>query len=266
MSAENGADERRENHDRFEREAKYTGWIDSRVGWPRARPRFRQSRCPAHRARSFAWLCLKRLNMPETVTQETRRMLLMTAVGYADDRRAVKDSLTGYAQLAAQRVAGGWHAYLVTLMFSRLSKECQPALPQMFDEAGRVYRTFVTRVVRRPLSSQSVDLPVMIAAPDYSVGKSDKPVAQIALNGGLHLHAILLVPPRSRLRIPVDEHFRQQQALYVGDRGRLSTIDVRPIEDTIERAVEYVLKSLPRRRFTTDDVLVLPRALSEMRE
>jgi hypothetical protein len=46
----------------------------------------------------------------------------------------------------------------------------------------------------------------------------------------------------------------------------LSAIDVRPIEDTIERAVEYVLKSLPRRRFTTDDVLVLPRALSEMRE
>jgi hypothetical protein len=41
---------------------------------------------------------------------------------------------------------------------------------------------------------------------------------------------------------------------------------VDPIERTVERAVEYVLKSLPHRRCTMDDVLVLPRTLAEMRD
>jgi hypothetical protein len=189
----------------------------------------------------------------------------MTIVAYSD-HVAMNDTLNGYAQLAAQRVANGWNAYLVTLMFSNISDEHRPALRRMFDETERVYSTFVTRVVRRPLSPGSVDnLPVMIAAPDLPVGKGDKPLKQVALNGGLHLHAVLLVPPRSRLQVPADEHFRLHQALYVGDQRRLDRIDVRPIEETVERAVGYVLKSLRRRRFSLDDLLVLPRAQSELR-
>ena len=74
------------------------------------------------------------------------------------------------------------------------------------------------------------------------------------------------MPPRSRLPTPVDEHFRQQQALYVRDRSKLDRIDVRPIKHTIELATDYVLKSVRRRRFTTDDVLLLPRALAEVRD
>lgn len=192
----------------------------------------------------------------------------MVAVRYGEDRLAIKDTLLGYQLMAAERVAGGWRAHLATLMFARLSpKPENPVLAQMFAEAALVYRKFVTRVVRRPLSPGSVDgLPVMIVAPDLPVAKRGKAEARIELNGGLHLHAVLLVPPRSRLRVPANEHFRRHQALYVGDRSRLDRIDVRPIEETVERAVGYVLKSLPRRRFTTDDVLVLPRSLSEMRE
>ncbi len=188
------------------------------------------------------------------------------SVQYIDDGRLINNSLDGYVQLAAQRVADGWHPQLATLMFARLSKKHQPLLEQMFDEAERVYRTFVTRVIRRPLSAGSVgDLPIMVAAPDFSVGKSDKPLAQITLNDGLHLHAILLVPPRSRLPIPVEEHFRLHQALYVRDRSKLDHVDVRPIEHTVERAVDYALKSVARGRFSTDDILVLPRARAELR-
>lgn len=183
------------------------------------------------------------------------------------DAKSITNTLAGYAQLASQRVAEGWHPYLVTMMFNRLHGVPEPILPQMMDEASRVYRTLVTRVVRRPLSPRSVgDLPVLIAAPDYSVGKTDKPISQIALNDGLHLHGVLLVPPRSRLPEPVDEHFRTHQALYVNARSRLNTLDVRPIVDGVERTTEYVLKSVGRRRFTPDDILVLPRALAEMRD
>jgi hypothetical protein len=102
---------------------------------------------------------------------------------------------------------------------------------------------------------------------------------QIELNGGgLHLHGILLVPPRSRPAVSAAEHFRQWQSLYVRERSLLDCagearerasplerVEVDPVERTVECAVEYVLKGLPRRRCAVDDVLVLPRALAEMR-
>jgi hypothetical protein len=190
----------------------------------------------------------------------------MKAVDYVDDRRAIRDALSGYDQLGARRVAEGWRPYLVTMLFGDIPGKPDAVLRQMLDEAERIYSTLMTRVVRRPLSSRSVDeLPIVIAAPDLPVGKRDKPLVQVALNDGLHLHAILLMPPHSRLPVPADEHFRRQQALYVRDRRRLHGVDVCPIEDTVERAVAYVLKSVRRRTFSYDDVLVLPRAISELR-
>jgi len=189
------------------------------------------------------------------------------SVDYVDDRRAIQNTLTGYALLAAHRVADGWQPHLATLMFSHLPGKPKAVLAQMFDEAEHIYRTFVTRCVRRPLSPRSIcDLPIMITAPDFPIGKTNKPLAQVVLNNGLHLHAILLVPPRSRLPISAQEHFRQHQSLYVRDRSRLDRVDVRPIDNTVERAVEYVLKSLRRRRFSMDDLLLLPRALAELRD
>ena len=40
---------------------------------------------------------------------------------------------------------------------------------------------------------------------------------------------------------------------------------MRPIDDDIERAVDYALKNIKRGRFAMDDVLVLPRAGAEVR-
>lgn len=205
-------------------------------------------------------------------------------VDYVEDRRVItkgiKDVMTGYKQLAAERVAAGWQPSIVSMMFRRLSPMHGPVLAQMFREAELAYGTFVTRVVRRPLSLRSVDdLPVMIVAPDASVGKRDKPLARIELNGGgLHLHGVLLVPPRSRLRVTAAEHFRERQSLYVRERSflepvgerrerawPLERVDVVPVDRTVECVVEYVLKGLQRRRCTMDDVLVLPRSQAELR-
>ena len=44
----------------------------------------------------------------------------------------------------------------------------------------------------------------------------------------------------------------------------LERVDVVPVERTVECAVEYVLKGLPRRRCTVDDLFVLPRSLADM--
>jgi hypothetical protein len=196
----------------------------------------------------------------------------MTTATYYDDRdrRAVYDVLAGYRQLVVDRVREGWHPYLATLMFAQLPGKPAAVIAQMMAEAEFAYKKFLTRAVRRPLSSGSRGrLPIMIAVPDSPVGKRDKPLVDVVINGGLHVHGVLLVPPVSRLPIPADEHFRQQQALYVGDRSHFRAIDVRPIDRDLPRVVDYIMKSISRRRFTThdvlDDVLVLPRATAELR-
>lgn len=205
----------------------------------------------------------------------------MTTATYHDDRdrRAVDDVIAGYKQFVVDRVREGWHPHLATLMFAPLFGKPAAVIAQMMAEAEFAYKKFLTRAVRRPLSSGSLDwLPILIAAPDWPVGKHDKPLAQVKINDGLHFHGLLLMPPFSRLPIPVDEHFRQQQALYVGDRRRrelmpknsserspLKRIDVRPVDGDVALVVDYVVKSLKRGRFSIDDVLILPRTTEEVR-
>ena len=54
----------------------------------------------------------------------------------------------------------------------------------------------------------AADLPV------YKRDRSSSPA--VLCNGGLHFHAVLLVPPRSRLNGSVEEHFRSSRDLYRG--------------------------------------------------
>jgi hypothetical protein len=153
-------------------------------------------------------------------------------------------------------------------MFRPLPGNPVVVLDQMIDEVERVYSTFLTRVVRRPLAlSSAASLPVLIVASDSPVGKSDKPLEHVVVNDGVHLHGVLVVSPRSRLQEPVEEHFRAMQRLYVQDGSRLDRVHVVPVEeDDGPRVAEYALKSVARRRWSLDDVLVLPRSMAEVRD
>ncbi len=178
--------------------------------------------------------------------------------------------MAGYGQLAIDRVSNGWRPYFATLTFAPLPGKPEAVIAQMRAEAELVYKKLLTRLVRRPLSDKSRGmLPIMVAVPDAPVGKRDKPLVEVTINGGLHLHGLLLVPPVSRLPVGVDEHFRTRQALYVGDQRRLRCVDVMPIDRDLPRVVDYVMKSVRRRRFASrdvlDDVLVLPRSAQEMK-
>ena len=186
----------------------------------------------------------------------------------------------GYVELARDRQADGWRPYLVTLMFRQMPGNRERRLGQMRDEAYRVYRRFLTRLVRRPRSViNRNELPVLILMPDLPVGKSGTPLKRVSINGGLHMGGVLLEPPRSRLRVTADEHFRTHQEIYLRsprdeceggidgtNRGPsyLNEIDVRPVDQRLDVVVNYALKSLQRGRFTSDDIIVFPRALSEL--
>jgi hypothetical protein len=127
-------------------------------------------------------------------------------------------------------------------MFKQLPGSPQAIVRQMQDEVERVFATFLTRVVRDPRSSRSVGrLPVLIACADLPVRKREKrPLRDVAVNGGLHFAGVLLVPPVSRLRTTVTQHFAENGKLYLRDRRHLDRIDVRPVESDPARVVDYV--------------------------
>jgi hypothetical protein len=136
----------------------------------------------------------------------------------------------------------------------------------MRDGVQRVYSTLVTRVHRRPKTASAHDLPVLLGAIDLPVYKRDRSSApKVYGNGGLHFHGILLVPPVSRLKDSVADHFGANMNLYAGQTIR--RIDVRSVVGNHRRVVDYVLKTVLNGQLTYDDaMLVLPRARGELKD
>ena len=115
----------------------------------------------------------------------------------------------------------------------------------MSDEVHRVYSTLLTRVHRKPRTASTDELPVLIGAMDLPVYKRDKASGpMVVCNGGLHVHAVLLMPPASRLKGSLTDHFREKRDLYAGSGRSIQRIDVRPVVSDHGPLVDYVLKTV----------------------
>jgi hypothetical protein len=102
---------------------------------------------------------------------------------------------------------------------------------QMTRELERIYSIFITRVVRRPQSKTAIErLPILICAPDFPVPKyihsKKSSIQYAAINESLHYYGILLVPPRSRLRVSAET---QNEQLYAGNQNKVTSLDVRQV-------------------------------------
>ena len=137
----------------------------------------------------------------------------------------------------------------------------------MKDEVQRLYSTLLTRVHRKPRTASTDDLPVLIGVMDLPVYKRDRASGPMVLcNGGLHVHALMLMPPASRLKESLADHFRDKRDLYVGSGRSIMRIHVKPVVGDHERVVDYVLKTVLNGRLSYDEaVLVLPRSRGELR-
>jgi hypothetical protein len=162
-----------------------------------------------------------------------------------------------YARWVADHTAQGWDAYLATFMFDELPGSVHARIAQMHRHVTAVFSRLVTRTVRKPRSpSWAALLPRGFFAPDLPVPKRRATlVSEPPVNDGLHLHGIILTNGLGRLREPLDRHFEQRTYRV----GRL-----RKIDDNPEYTTAYALKGLKRPCFGADDVLVLPRCLSEL--
>jgi hypothetical protein len=174
-------------------------------------------------------------------------------------------TLNGYTQLVTDRIKQGWSCYLVTILFQQLPGSQLTIISRMKQEIQRVYSTLITRVYRKPRTASPDELPILIGAVDLPVYKSDRSSSPLVrCNGGLHFHALILIPDRSRLRDPLQDHFQTCAHLYEID-GTISKIDVRPVMDGYERVVDYVFKTIKRDRVSYDEgVLILPRTRDEL--
>lgn len=174
--------------------------------------------------------------------------------------------MDGYTQLVTDRVRAGWSCNLVTFLFSQLPGQRTAVINRMKDEVHRIYSTLLTRVHRKLRTASTDELPVLIGALDLPVHKRDKASGpMVVCNGGLHVHALLLIPPFNRLKESLTDHFAEKRTLYVGSGGSIVRIDVRPVVGDHGRVVDYVLKTVLNGRLSYDEaVLVLPRSRGEL--
>ena len=80
-------------------------------------------------------------------------------------------------------------------------------------------------------------------------------IADVSINDGLHMSGIVLGNRWGRVRENLTDHFAKFEDHYV--TGKIREIYVDRITDDPEYAVDYALKSLPRRDSSPDDVLIL---------
>ena len=103
---------------------------------------------------------------------------------------------------------------------------------------------------------------IQIQPPAEAAGKAVHPGRHH--QRGLHHHAVLLVPVNTRLDHGVDVEVAENKAVYLGRHGKLRHIDVQPIGKPEGDVVGYALKQVARNPTSVDDVLVLPKAPSEL--
>jgi hypothetical protein len=159
----------------------------------------------------------------------------------------------------------GWDAHLLTFLFNQIRGPRQSVHRQMERELERVYAIMLTRIVRNPRSEGKIgSLPIWIGCPDYPVPKWEKQsLRDVAVNDGLHVHAIALIPPKTRLRQDLRAHVQAHHGLYAPSGRRLQRIDVQLIETRPDYVTGYVFKALARGRVDFDHIVILPRTRSE---
>ena len=159
----------------------------------------------------------------------------------------------------------GWNGYLVSFMFHPIPGATTTKLQIIGEALYRFYATFLTRVVRKPNSVfQLNQRPILIAAPDYPVPKHRKQkISDVTVNDGLHMHVLLVVPWDCRLKEDVITHLQKHDVLY--RKAPVRRINVQPIEEKLGFVVDYVFKSVKKRRVAWDDVILLPKSSCELK-
>ena len=172
--------------------------------------------------------------------------------------------ISAYGEWTAEFVAKGYDAIFLTFMLHPQRGSYSEIETQVQEALTAVYARTLTRIYRRPHARENADkLPRWIACPDYPVPKRAKmSLRDVVINGGRHWHAIVLVPPFCRLRVPFDRLINENPRLFA--IGPISRVHAVSIDSDPSYVTGYGLKSISRGRASFDDLLILPRTKSEL--
>ena len=183
-----------------------------------------------------------------------------------DHRQSRIQVIAAYDQWILDRVTRGWQPHFVNFMFREITGSRAKKIRIMEDEVGRVYETLVTNVVRHPnRQSWKEYKPLLIGSPDLPVIKMEKKSAwHLIVNNGWHFNACLLLPPfeKCRLRTSLGDHFRQSKSWYIWPKRHLIRIDV--TELSFPAIADYVFKHFKRGNVGSNEILILPRTITEL--
>lgn len=172
--------------------------------------------------------------------------------------------ISGYGAMIQERVAAGWSPYLLTFMFNPLGGGAKQQMAQMKEEITATYYKILTRMHRHTRNMPMEFKPLWVASPDFPVHKRDKDSFQsIAVNDGLHFHALALISPENRLGQPFDQFLNEKPERFAGRNRYLRALHVVEIAEDADYVAEYALKSVKNGVTDFDDVLVLPYSNSE---
>jgi hypothetical protein len=176
-------------------------------------------------------------------------------------------TILGYDSMIVDRVLHGWQPYFINFMFNSISGKQSTKLRVMEDNVVRIYSILVTHVVRKPNAPVWEEYrPKFVGCPDLPVVKTKKVSAyDRVVNEGWHFNGCLLLPPQEkcRLRVRLDDHFRTHRRLYCNPNHPLVRIHVTPMN--FPAISDYVLKQYSRGNVSSDDILILPRSVSEVK-
>lgn len=178
-----------------------------------------------------------------------------------------------YSRFIREKIDEGRDAYFLNFMFNQLPGSRQTQKWIMMQEVERVHSTLTHHIMHRPKVRKLAHLrPIFIGSHDLPVFKWDRVGIQRldVVNGGMHFNVIALMPPydgldvpawyayyllgrASRLKVPLDVHFREESSFYLNDR--LARIHVTPVDRGT--MADYTLKAFKHGRVDGDSILIL---------
>ena len=183
-----------------------------------------------------------------------------TGKAYSFQNKCVKDLIAGIPSIVRARMQEGWTPHRLSFMFKQLPVDGRLATEWMTADITAFHRNLTNRSLRRAnRPAVSHMRPILFAAPDVGGSVSGQRGRKVAggdtyINDGLHYDAILLMPAKTRVALPLLESSLDR---YRPKRSWIARVYCAPLDDR-DGAASYALKWAKWHTSYEDSLVFLP--------
>lgn len=171
--------------------------------------------------------------------------------------------IKGCTQWVYDLVFKGWKLYYINFMFESLHVPTAELVAKMRKGIHKFYGRFCTEFIHDGRAkSEQERMPKLWLFPDLPVPKNKKTsLREVNINGGLHYNGPMLIPPVSRFQECPIKHLEENQARYA--RHGIERIHI-VLGGDVSGLADYAAKTIKNRRANEDEIIVLPRSVTEL--